>query len=235
VRVGDELEVVGLGADRRVIVTGTQAFHKNVEVAEAGMNVGLLLRGVGREDVERGQILAKPGSVVARVVTDEASPIEKGMFYADVVENTKPPRRSAVDFQAISVFDAVEVFYDRSEQRPVRFFRHDEEDIVMIAAQPDCDLEWLRGLTTEGIQALDQSIELSLLERRQFNFSCGCNQGRMLDFIAPVFRREADGLFGGDTSLTVTCPRCGARHILTREALEAWCAQDTNATKPDTL
>jgi elongation factor Tu len=66
VRVGDELEVVGLGADRRVIVTGTQAFHKNVEVAEAGMNVGLLLRGVGREDVERGQILAKPGSVVAR-------------------------------------------------------------------------------------------------------------------------------------------------------------------------
>jgi molecular chaperone Hsp33 len=175
------------------------------------------------------------GSVVARVVTDDAAPIEKGMFYSDVVENMKPPRRSAVDFQAGSVFEAVEIFYDRSEQRPVRFFRHDEEDIVMIAAQPDCDLEWLRGLTNEGVQALDRNVELSLLEKRQFTFSCGCNQGRMLDFIAPVFRREAEGLFGGDTSLTVTCPRCGARHVLTREALEAWCAQETDPAKPDTL
>ena len=105
----------------------------------------------------------------------------------------------------------------------------------MIAAQPDCDLEWLRGLTNEGVQALDQNVELSLLEKRQFTFSCGCNQGRMLDFIAPVFRREAEGLFGGDTSLTVTCPRCGARHVLTREALEARCAQETDPANPDTL
>lgn len=175
------------------------------------------------------------GTVVARVVTDEIPPIEKGMFYSDVIEDMKQPRRSAVDFDAGPLFDAVEIFYERSEQRPVRFFRHDEEDIVMIAAQPDCDLEWLRGLTQEAVRTLDESVELSLLEKRQFTFSCGCNQNRMLDFIAPVFKREADGLFGKDASLTVTCPRCGARHVLTREALEAHNARKADTSKPDTL
>jgi molecular chaperone Hsp33 len=168
------------------------------------------------------------GTVVARVVTEETAEIEKGMFYSDVVEDRKPPRRSAVDFEAGSVFEAVEIFYERSEQRPVRFLRHDEEDIVMVAAQPDCDLEWLQSLTTIAIQTLDRDVELSLLEKRQFTFSCGCNAERMLDFMAPVFKQEAEGLFGGDASLTVTCPRCGARHVLTREALEARSASDVD-------
>jgi molecular chaperone Hsp33 len=189
--------------------------------------------------VPRGNVFAagdnNAGTVVARVVSEGAEPIEKGMFYSDVVEDIKSPRRSAVDFQAGSVFEAVEIFYERSEQRPVRFFRHDEEDIVMVAAQPDCDLEWLRGLSLEHIQTLDDRVELSLLERRQFTFSCGCNQERMLDFIAPVFRQEADGLFEGDASLTVTCPRCGARHVLTREALEARCAEAADSSQSDTL
>ncbi|MFO0728924.1 MAG: elongation factor Tu [Myxococcota bacterium] len=69
IQVGDEVEVVGLydenQAPLKAVVTGTQAFHKDVEVAEAGMNVGLLLRGVKRDEIQRGQILAKPGSIVA--------------------------------------------------------------------------------------------------------------------------------------------------------------------------
>jgi elongation factor Tu len=68
VRVGDPVELVGLsreadGQPRTVVVTGTQAFRRNVDVARAGMNVGLLLRGVKREEVERGQLLVSPGSV----------------------------------------------------------------------------------------------------------------------------------------------------------------------------
>lgn len=64
VRVGDAIEVVGLAdRGREVVVTGTQAFHKDVEQAEAGMNVGLLLRGVKRDEVARGQVICAPGSV----------------------------------------------------------------------------------------------------------------------------------------------------------------------------
>lgn len=67
VKVGDEIEIVGLTGDdekpRKVAVIGTQAFHKDVDVAEAGMNVGLLLRGVKRDEVVRGQVIAAPASI----------------------------------------------------------------------------------------------------------------------------------------------------------------------------
>ena len=68
VTVGETIEIVGLAAAneeaRSVIVTGTQSFHRDVPRAEAGMNVGLLLRGVKRDEVARGQVVAAPGSVV---------------------------------------------------------------------------------------------------------------------------------------------------------------------------
>jgi elongation factor Tu len=64
IRVGDDLEIVGLDtAGDKVVVTGVQSFHKDVAEARAGMNVGLLLRGVKRDDVVRGQVVVKPGSV----------------------------------------------------------------------------------------------------------------------------------------------------------------------------
>ena len=69
VRVGDKVEIVGLQEDgnpRVVVVTGTQAFHKDIEAAVAGQNVGLLLRGVKQDEIQRGQVLAAPGTVQAR-------------------------------------------------------------------------------------------------------------------------------------------------------------------------
>ena len=64
VKVGDEVEVVGLeDAPRKTVVTGTEMFHKTLDYAEAGDNVGTLLRGVAKNDVRRGQVLAKPGSI----------------------------------------------------------------------------------------------------------------------------------------------------------------------------
>lgn len=161
------------------------------------------------------------GTVIANLQTDELQPVEGGMFYADVIEDSKPPRRSVVDFQESSFLRAVEVFYSRSEQRTVRFFWHGDEDLVMVAAQPDCDEEWLAGLSTEAVRTLDRDVELALLEKRHYSFRCGCNEERMLNLLLPVFRRQADELFHGEPTLTMLCPRCGARHVLTREALEA--------------
>jgi elongation factor Tu len=63
VKVGEEVEMVGLGADRKVVVTGVEMFRKLLDEGEAGDNVGLLLRGVGKDEIERGMVLAKPGSV----------------------------------------------------------------------------------------------------------------------------------------------------------------------------
>jgi elongation factor Tu len=64
VKIGDEVEIVGLAeASRRVVVTGVEMFQKTLDQGQAGDNVGCLLRGVERTEIERGQVLAKPGSI----------------------------------------------------------------------------------------------------------------------------------------------------------------------------
>ena len=63
IKVGDALEVVGLGNDKQTVCTGIEMFQKTLDFGQAGDNAGLLLRGLERKDVERGQVLAKPGSI----------------------------------------------------------------------------------------------------------------------------------------------------------------------------
>ena len=62
-KLNDEVEIVGLKDTKKTVVTGIEMFRKQLDYAEAGDNAGVLLRGIAREDVERGQVLAKPGSV----------------------------------------------------------------------------------------------------------------------------------------------------------------------------
>lgn len=63
VKVGEEIEIIGLRDTQKTVVTGVEMFRKLLDSGEAGDNVGCLLRGLKREDVERGQVLAKPGSI----------------------------------------------------------------------------------------------------------------------------------------------------------------------------
>jgi len=63
VKVGDEVEIVGIRATQKKVVTGVEMFKKLLDEGQAGDNIGVLLRGTEREDVERGQVVAKPGSI----------------------------------------------------------------------------------------------------------------------------------------------------------------------------
>ena len=63
VKVGEEVEIVGIKETAKTTCTGVEMFRKLLDQGEAGDNVGLLLRGIKREEVERGQVLAKPGSI----------------------------------------------------------------------------------------------------------------------------------------------------------------------------
>ena len=62
-KVGDEVEIVGIRDDAKTIVTGVEMFKKLLDQGQAGDNIGVLLRGTKKDDVERGQVLAKPGSI----------------------------------------------------------------------------------------------------------------------------------------------------------------------------
>ena len=66
VKINDEVEILGLGMEpKKTVITGVEMFHKAFDQAEAGMNVGLLLRGIDKEQIERGQVLCKTGTVKA--------------------------------------------------------------------------------------------------------------------------------------------------------------------------
>ena len=63
VHIGDEVEIIGLGQHKKTVCTGVEMFRKELDEGQAGDNVGLLLRGVDKADLERGQVIAKPGSI----------------------------------------------------------------------------------------------------------------------------------------------------------------------------
>ena len=63
VKVGDEVELVGLGETKKTTVTGVEMFRKSLDQGQAGDNIGALLRGIDKTDIQRGQVLAKPGTI----------------------------------------------------------------------------------------------------------------------------------------------------------------------------
>jgi molecular chaperone Hsp33 len=162
------------------------------------------------------------GTVVGQVFTDNVKDKGHNLFLADTAAGQSEPRRSAVEFQGTDSFKAVEHYYAQSEQRPARYFRIGEEEFVMVSAQPGCDVEWFDALTDERVKTLDQDETLSLLEQRSYRWECGCTQARMLEVLAPIMLSDPEGLFGDEAAIRISCPRCGARHTVTRETLEAY-------------
>ena len=70
VKVNEEVEIVGIRPTKKTVVTGVEMFKKNLDQGQAGDNVGVLLRGIERDDIERGQVLAKPGSITPHTEFD---------------------------------------------------------------------------------------------------------------------------------------------------------------------
>jgi len=70
IKLNEEVEIIGIKAPRKSVVTGIEAFKKNLDQGQAGDNAGILLRGVERDDIERGQVIAKPGSITPHTEFD---------------------------------------------------------------------------------------------------------------------------------------------------------------------
>lgn len=165
------------------------------------------------------------GAVTGRAFDENVKEGPENLFFADVVRARQPKRRSAVTFTGADPIAAAEKFYAQSEQREARYFQLGEEEFVMLTEHPDCDLAWFQGLTVEQVRKLDETETLALLERRIYRWHCGCNQERMMEVLAPTMKEDPEGLFAGDPKIEIRCPRCGARHAITREALEAFIGQ----------
>jgi len=93
VKVGDEVEIVGLRPTAKTVATGVEMFRKLLDQGEAGDNIGVLLRGTKREEVERGQVLAKPGSITPHTVFQAEAYVltkEEGGRHTPFFDNYRP-------------------------------------------------------------------------------------------------------------------------------------------------
>jgi molecular chaperone Hsp33 len=166
------------------------------------------------------------GGITGRVFTDNVRQLDRNIFFSDLVIPGKPKRRSAVNFVGSDPIAAVEAYYAQSEQRPARYFQIAEEEFVMVSSHPDCDTVWFENLSAEQVRTLDDTETLVLMERRIYRWHCGCNQERMMEVLGPTMKADAAGLFGSDEKIEIHCPRCAARHVITREAMEAFIATE---------
>ena len=156
------------------------------------------------------------GRVTGQVFTENVRSSAGNVLHAEVAGPGGERRRSSVDFEGADIFVAAAAYYARSEQRPARYFDLGGDRFALLAAQPDCDEEWLAAVTTEEVRVLADDAARAPLETRRYLFSCGCSPERLATALAPALRSDLDGIFGGDSHITVTCPRCGTRHELAR-------------------
>lgn len=172
------------------------------------------------------------GIIVGQIFTENVKDDGRNLFCADVVRERQDSRRSSVEFTGTDAFGVVEQFYARSEQRPARYFRLAPEEFVMVSAQPGCDIDWFHSLDEQKVRVLDESETVSLLEQRSYRWACGCSPERMFSILAPIMKTDPVGLFGEENSIRISCPRCGAVHIVTREALEAYVVGNPGLSLP---
>ena len=165
-------------------------------------------------------------SVTGRVFTKGIRESGKSLFYAQVHLSGQTPRQSVVEIPERDVLSAVETYYRRSEQRTARLFNLVDDEVLMVSAQPGCDLGWLDSLNQGMALDLHEGEETALLETRRYRFHCGCSPARIYPAIAPIAASQGlDGLFMGEQVITIQCPRCAARWRISREQMEALMAE----------
>lgn len=164
--------------------------------------------------------------VAGRIFTENVKQAATNVLYLETVRAREARRRSVVDFTGANVFAAAETFLAKSEQRPGRLFDLGDEDYALLTAHPDCDLAWLQGINAAGVRDALAHETIVPIERRRYAWNCGCNPDRMLEVLAPSMRQDPEGLFQGDPSVRIECPRCAKPYYVTREALEAYVAGD---------
>jgi len=161
------------------------------------------------------------GHVTGQVFTENVRSTGGNTLHAELAGPGGERRRSTVDVGAPDILPAASQYYARSEQRPARYFELGGDQFALLVAQPDCDTDWLETVGTEEIRALVADESRPPMERRIYRFFCGCSPQRVAAAVEPALRHDLDGIFGGDTHITVTCPRCGTRHELARELFGA--------------
>ncbi len=158
-------------------------------------------------------------AVTGRIFTENVREPDRNFFYSQTTApNQHEPRTSTLEVDGKDPVQWISQFYDQSEQRPARAFRLPDEQFVLVAAQPDCDMEWFESLNEESVSRIDTDEETHLLETRRFRFHCGCTIDKILPILGG-WKDKLDELFEDSDSIQIQCPRCGAGYSVTRDMI----------------
>jgi molecular chaperone Hsp33 len=158
-------------------------------------------------------------AITGRIFTEDVREPDRNFFYAQTTTVEKSePRLSMLEVDGKDPIAWVSQYYEQSEQRPARAFRLEDENFVLIAAQPDCDLEWLEALDAEDVAKITATEETSPLESRRFRFHCGCSLEKILPILGG-WKNKPEVLFEEADEITIQCPRCAAKYQITRDMI----------------
>ncbi|MEY3353174.1 MAG: hypothetical protein RL533_1484, partial [Pseudomonadota bacterium] len=163
VKVGEEIEIVGIKPTLKTTCTGVEMFRKLLDQGQAGDNVGILLRGTKREEVERGQVLAKPGSITPHThFTAEVYVLSKdeGGRHTPFFNNYRPQ----FYFRTTDVTGSIELPKDKEMVMP--------GDNVTITSLPPSP--WKRACALRSVKAVVPSVRVWL---RRFWLNCFARLG----------------------------------------------------------
>lgn len=168
------------------------------------------------------------GDIVGRGYRENVKKGEENVLYQEVVKGNKPLHRSVVAFSGSDVLRAAEAYYERSEQRPAKFFHLDGDAYAIVSAHPDYDREWFKELTEDDVRVINVTEDVNVLETRYVRWRCGCNQDKILGVLEKVWLKDPEALFLNEETIEVNCPRCAGRYRVTREMMEAFVEKGPN-------
>ncbi len=157
-------------------------------------------------------------NITGHLFTENVKEPDRNVLYSQTLVTNTDSRTSHVELETEDPLRWIEAYYEQSEQRPARAFKLDNENFVLLAAQPDADTEWLENLTKEDVAKITETEETKVLETRKFRFHCGCSVEKILPALRS-WKDRKDELFQGDPAIEASCPRCGAKHLVTPDML----------------
>ena len=154
-------------------------------------------------------------NITGRLFTKDVKEPATNLLFSQTSVPGQEPQTTSVDMDSNDPIDWIEHYYAQSEQRPAKCFRLDDENYVLVAAQPDYDEEWFEALDQKNAASITVDEQTKLLETRKFRFHCGCSRERIIATLG-AWKDKPDELFQEEEQITVNCPRCGAHYKVSR-------------------
>lgn len=162
------------------------------------------------------------GHLVGQAFSRNVKSVGRDVLHTEASDAGGARRKSVVDLPGGDILQAADAYYEKSEQRPARFFSLGGDSFAVVVAQPDCDLPWLAGLDAAAVASLlEEERRRAPLEMRVFRFACGCSPTKIAAAIGPALRGSLEDVFGDASHLSVSCPRCGLKHEISRDVFGA--------------